>query len=245
MLYRFSFAALALALIAAPQAQASADLGGSVSITVNTFDSNPERGEGVFFRGPLTNESGVTEFVYVYFVVERPDGSTFKKNLGGLFLDDGQTVNYRDIPGQKKKNFVAIPDDAPGGTYTVTLFAATDRFGTTVFDTDSFQFEIAPMTLATSAAAPTASSLEIAAPVAAPNPFRDATEIRYTLAEDAEVDLRVYSVTGREVASLVSGSQAAGTHAAALRAGDLPGGTYIWRLAIGGEVTTGRVTLAR
>ncbi|MEM1057410.1 MAG: T9SS type A sorting domain-containing protein [Bacteroidota bacterium] len=210
-----------------------------ISIAVNTSDSNPTRNESVFFRGPVTNNGSATEFVYVYFTVDVPGFGTYQRNLGGLFLDPGQTVNYRDIPGARRKNFVPVPPDAPAGTYTVTVVAATDTDGTTVFDSDSFQFTLPPLTTKGGGALVTG---EVGA---SPNPFRGATEIRYALAEDAEVDLRVYDVTGREVAVLASGSQSAGSHAAVFTAEDLPGGVYVWRLAIGAEVTTGRVTLAR
>ncbi|MEM1057408.1 MAG: T9SS type A sorting domain-containing protein, partial [Bacteroidota bacterium] len=154
----------------------------------------------------------------------------------------------KDFP--KSKNFFPLPCEAPDGTYTIPVYAADDRCGTTIYDQDSFSFELSSVCTASAsgcltASLPTVASLETAAPTAAPNPFRGATEIRYALAEDAEVDLRVYDVTGREVALLASGSQSAGSHAALFTAGDLPGGVYVWRLAIGAEVTTGRVTLAR
>ena len=41
------------------------------------------------------------------------------------------------------------------------------------------------------------------------------------------------------------GFQAAGAHSAVFAAGNLPSGIYMWRLAVDGAVTTGRITLAR
>ena len=251
MLPRYSIATLALALLtlaAAPPTFANVPAEATlahISISVESFDNTPTRGEAVFFRGPLSNTAGPDTYVYVYFVVQRPDGSTFKKNLGGRTLVTDQTINFRDIPGNKRKNYVPLSEDAQAGTWTVTIYAASDNLGTTIFSQDSFQFTLPPLDNVVSAPVQTTASLEIAEPMAAPNPFRESTTIRYALADDAEVDLRVYDVTGREVADLVSGTQAAGTHSATLRAGDLPGGVYVWRLAVGGEVTTGRVTLAR
>jgi len=43
-----------------------------------------------------------------------------------------------------------------------------------------------------------------------PNPFREITEIRYTLPKDANVELVVYNASGQKVKTLVSGEETAG-----------------------------------
>ncbi|HBQ60574.1 MAG TPA: hypothetical protein DD671_13370, partial [Balneolaceae bacterium] len=45
-----------------------------------------------------------------------------------------------------------------------------------------------------------------------PNPFNPSTVISYQLAENSEVQLKVYDIAGREVADLVSGRKTAGRH---------------------------------
>ena len=45
-----------------------------------------------------------------------------------------------------------------------------------------------------------------------PNPFGDATTIRFTLAEPAEVNLAIYDLAGRKVRSLEAGQMTAGVH---------------------------------
>jgi hypothetical protein len=78
-----------------------------------------------------------------------------------------------------------------------------------------------------------------------PNPFADATSVRFSLARAAAVRLAVYDALGREVAVLAEGLRAAGPHAVALDARGLPAGTYLYRLEADGEViATRRMTRA-
>ncbi|MEZ4699159.1 MAG: malectin domain-containing carbohydrate-binding protein [Rhodothermales bacterium] len=78
------------------------------------------------------------------------------------------------------------------------------------------------------------SSLEV--PVATrlernfPNPFNPSTVIRFSLRESAAVRVQVYDLLGREVARLVDGVRDAGSHEVTFNAGDLPSGTYLYRL---------------
>lgn len=69
-----------------------------------------------------------------------------------------------------------------------------------------------------------------------PNPFRSATTIEYTLERAAEVEVVVYDVLGREVATLAKGAQAAGTAQVEWDATGLPTGLYIAQLRVNGEV---------
>lgn len=79
----------------------------------------------------------------------------------------------------------------------------------------------------------------------APNPFRAATRIAFSLAEAGPARLAVYDVLGRQVAVLVDGPTEAGTHEAELHAGSLASGTYLLRLEAGSEVATRQMTVAR
>ena len=67
-----------------------------------------------------------------------------------------------------------------------------------------------------------------------PNPFRDATNVSYSLPEAVNVTLTVYDELGRTVATLADGEyKAAGTHTARFLARDLPAGVYHCRLSAG------------
>jgi hypothetical protein len=78
-----------------------------------------------------------------------------------------------------------------------------------------------------------------------PNPFNPSTVIRYSLSRPEEVSLRLFDMYGRELATLVQGSQAAGEHKVMWEPGLLPSGIYFCRLRTGSAMETKRLTLVR
>jgi len=67
-----------------------------------------------------------------------------------------------------------------------------------------------------------------------PNPFSVSTTIRFDITERAAVALKVYDITGREVAVLASETMDAGSYARTFNAEGLPSGTYVCKLEAGG-----------
>lgn len=78
-----------------------------------------------------------------------------------------------------------------------------------------------------------------------PNPFNPITTIRYALPVAAPVTLTIHDLLGREVARLVDGAQAAGMHVARFDASQLASGLYLYRLQVGTQVETRRMTLLK
>ena len=72
-----------------------------------------------------------------------------------------------------------------------------------------------------------------------PKPFRLETAVRFTLPASADVSLRIYSVTGQLVRTLVDASLPAGDHSAMFRADELPSGAYF------AVLRAGRVQMSR
>jgi hypothetical protein len=66
-----------------------------------------------------------------------------------------------------------------------------------------------------------------------PNPFRAETALRFTLPISEPVSLRIYSVTGQLVRTLVDATLPAGDHSAMFRADGLPSGAYFAVLKAG------------
>ena len=83
-----------------------------------------------------------------------------------------------------------------------------------------------------------------------PNPFSALTTIPVVLAADADVDLAVYDVAGRRVATVASGARARGGHEFAWDGTDDAGkrvsnGVYFYRLRAGNQVLTRKLLVVR
>lgn len=78
-----------------------------------------------------------------------------------------------------------------------------------------------------------------------PNPFNPTTSIEYSVPRSGVVTLKVYNVLGQQVASLVSGFQAAGVHTAVFDGQSLASGTYFCRLQAGGVSVVRKMVLLK
>lgn len=84
----------------------------------------------------------------------------------------------------------------------------------------------------------------------APNPFRGATTIRFTLARDEEVRLRVFDLGGRQVRELVHRAAEAGMQELAWDGRDMEGnplgsGIYFYQVRAGERAVTKKLVLLR
>ncbi|MEM6327085.1 MAG: T9SS type A sorting domain-containing protein [Bacteroidota bacterium] len=160
-----------------------------------------------------------------------------------------------------------VPASLPDGTYTYSIVAGTfdaenpaasvpcgfETFVVTKGDANALKAS-APVALGTMESGQWA-ELDVEgdlAPAAteagtvrvAPNPTTGAVAFSFALEAPAEISLRVFDLRGREVATVAEGTLSDGPHALGL-VRDLTPGVYVWRLAIGGEVQTGRITVVR
>lgn len=84
-----------------------------------------------------------------------------------------------------------------------------------------------------------------------PNPFNPATTIGFTIGTDLAqgsgipVELTLYDLTGRRVATLFSGTMGAGTYSVPFDASALSSGIYIYRLQAGSLTESRRMTLIK
>ncbi len=234
----------------------------------------PAEGGSFAFAATLTNATSETQTVQAWTEATFPDGSIKQPNGNDLLgpvtvtLAPGQTLTRQLVQ--------EVPAGIPAGSYTYTALigafpdapVASDGFpavklpptGTRtapavtawrVLDAESGSpVEAGARWGANTPEAPAAASSAtpeaFALAAAYPNPFLARTAIGYDLPGAAQVELAVYDVTGRRVATLVDEPQAAGRYEAAWNAAGLPSGVYLVRLSTsGGDSATQRITLLR
>jgi hypothetical protein len=76
-----------------------------------------------------------------------------------------------------------------------------------------------------------------------PNPATTGTTIRYDLPAETDVVIGIYDLMGREVASLARGVQGPGHKDVSFALKSLAGGTYFYRLQVGTDVKTGKLSV--
>lgn len=78
-----------------------------------------------------------------------------------------------------------------------------------------------------------------------PNPFNPTTSITFAMPVAGNVELKVYDLLGKEVASLVSGNLTAGTHVVPFDASALASGVYIYKLTSGSFIDSKKMVLIK
>lgn len=137
--------------------------------------------------------------------------------------------------------------------YSVTLFPEQGNgidigpgFAYSVDGTEDRGFRITVRREDTAVAdAPTAQPLDFAIEAAWPNPFNERVSVRYSLPQSAEVQLAVYDILGRRVATLQQGRLAAGRHTVSWNAQGVASGVYFLRLNSAGQTRLRKVVLVR
>jgi len=79
-----------------------------------------------------------------------------------------------------------------------------------------------------------------------PNPFNPSTTIEFALPQQAQINLKVYNIMGREVATLVNNeTRPAGNYSVNFDASRLASGVYLYRLKAGPKVFTRKMILIK
>jgi photosystem II stability/assembly factor-like uncharacterized protein len=66
-----------------------------------------------------------------------------------------------------------------------------------------------------------------------PNPFNPVTKIKYTIAENSNVSLKIFDILGREIVTLVNQQQSTGIYEVTFDANNYSSGIYFYRLQAG------------
>jgi len=78
-----------------------------------------------------------------------------------------------------------------------------------------------------------------------PNPFNPISSFSYTLAKDVNVSIKVFDMAGREVATLVSGSQKAGEYKAPINMMGKASGIYLLKMEAGSFTASQKLALVK
>jgi len=76
-----------------------------------------------------------------------------------------------------------------------------------------------------------------------PNPFNPETVVRYTISSLCNVELKIYDVLGKEMATVVNNRQQAGSYTVRFHASKLASGIYLYRLKAGNRIITKKMIL--
>tara|TARA_Y100001935_G_scaffold254275_1_gene262785 strand:- start:58436 stop:60643 length:2208 start_codon:yes stop_codon:yes gene_type:complete len=78
-----------------------------------------------------------------------------------------------------------------------------------------------------------------------PNPFNPSTNIHFDLPKSSVVNLEVYDLMGKRVATLVNERMGAGSHMVTFNASGLASGIYLYRIQAGNFIQTRKLTLIK
>jgi len=177
-------------------------------------------------------------------------------DLGGALMVAQVVINWRDDYYAKTYEVQVSSDDvnwtpaASGsgavGIQTLTFTATTARYVRLYFTVKNrSSYRVAEFEVYSSSGATTkrnANESEVAKSEVVtdyalahnfPNPFNPNTQIRFALPQESHVTIKVYSLSGAEVRTLVDDRYTAGTHAVTFNAGNLPSGAYFYVMQAG------------
>lgn len=78
-----------------------------------------------------------------------------------------------------------------------------------------------------------------------PNPFNPSTNVRFSLPSTSDVQVQVFDLLGRNVATLVNGTLPAGQHEVTFDASDLTSGLYLYTITAGSQRISRTMTLIK
>ncbi len=78
-----------------------------------------------------------------------------------------------------------------------------------------------------------------------PNPFNPLTKIQYDVAQNSKVQIKVYDILGREIATLVNEQKGVGSYVIEFNASKLTSGVYFFRMTAGSFTKTQKMMLIK
>lgn len=187
---------------------------------------------------------------------------------GGIYVSENNGVNWeKSFNGDVSSIFVTngllifaavynhgiIISSDHGLSWDTTSTGLDDRIYTTIFSEDKNHIIYAgtykglyrTKTPVTEVKKNSASPAEFKLKQNFPNPFNPQTVIRYSLANNSRVSLKVYDLLGKEVVSLVNLEQSAGSYTVEFDAGALSTGIYVYQIIAGSYIESKKMILLK
>jgi len=205
--------------------------GGNLGSPVGSFSpSHPPaqmpQGGRFEFDLEITNNSEIERTVDLGVYVWISFASLFELRYRyDIVLEPGESYSLENLQQ-------SLPIQMGTGTFTVEAHII-DSFTGDVIMEDAFPVEVYPAEVEDNGspeglhAGATPDNYGIRS---SPNPFNPTTSISYQLAADGFVNLAIFNITGRKVATLVEGYKFAGSYKAIFDASELVSGVYFARL---------------
>jgi hypothetical protein len=209
----------------------------------------PMGGNFEFFVSLMSSETYTLNFD-AWVMVTLPDSTLYGPVLGpvDVVMPEGQTLERYRIQ--------EVPGSAPAGEYTYTGYVG--YYPDYIWEEESFNF-----TKSITGAGDgwvsqwlnTGDPFEIQADPAPPadftllenypNPFNLSTTISFALSGAGKINLSVYDISGRLVATLTNGWRGAGMHEVTFDASNLASGLYIYRIKAGDFTAVRKMVLMK
>ena len=206
-------------------------------------------GEFDFNIAATNNESYTTAFQF-WTLATLPSGAQFGPIMNGF-------VNLTTGGSANRDRMQAVPMGAPTGDYTYDAYVGI--YPNHIWDEDHFDFEklatadnsgfFYEWTVSEGSSNSPASAVALLSDHnllrAYPNPFNDTSCLEMHIPVSGNVRLSIYDITGREIATLVSGHSSLGRHSVVWDAEGMGSGVYFARLEAGGFSQTQKLLLIK
>ena len=225
-----------------------------VTITPTEFPVMVPAGGYFTYQGNLWNTTDVVQVVDVWTMVDVPDNGLF----GPLFRVNNVHIQPNDFLSAYDV-VQDIPEYAPMGNYDYIAYCGDYPDG--IVDEFSFPFSVVAdskrvrnngsWAVTEWSFAPKGSDIASTPQNVSlslnnyPNPFNAYTDITFQIPSAGEIDLSVFDISGRRVATLSRGYFGAGYHTMVFDGSDLPSGVYFCKLTCDGYTKTSRMTLLK
>jgi len=219
-----------------------------VTATPDTAPPVPPGGGTVNYTVDVENNGFWTVIFDAWITVDLPSGGDYEYlTRPDIVMPSGGSL--------QRAITLNVPGAAPAGTYTVHL--GTGHYGWNVFAEDLLFFQKTGVDDAAGGefivsdweddpvTEKTAQPQEHMLVTAYPNPFNPVTTLTFDLPEATKVNLAIYDVSGRQVATLLDSYRQAGSHNVTFDASSLASGIYFYHLAAGDISATGKMVLLK